>query len=180
MIKLSKMADYGTVVMGAMVSEPQRNRSAVEVADAIHVPLPTVSKILKILARGGLVVSLRGAKGGYMLARPSHLISMADIIHAMDGPIGMTECSVTPGLCVQESGCAVRANWQRINRAVLSVLREITLDQMILPVAPPVDVSVIEFAPLLKLRPAPAALNKMAAQMTAKTTARMRTQEDPS
>lgn len=152
MLRLSKMADYGTVVMTAMIREPQRSRSAAEIAAAIHVPVPTVSKILKILARGGLVVSLRGAKGGYLLAHPANQISMVDIIHAMDGPIGMTECSVTPGLCNQESGCAVRANWQRINHAVLAVLQQITLDQMIEPVAQPIDISAIKIR-----RAAPAA-----------------------
>lgn len=152
MLRLSKMADYGTVVMTAMVRDPERSRSAAEIAAAVHVPVPTVSKILKILARGGLVVSLRGAKGGYMLSRPSDRISLVDIIHAMDGPIGMTECSVTPGLCSQESRCAVRANWQRINHAVLGILREITLDQMIAPVAHPIDASAVK----LKRTPKPA------------------------
>lgn len=136
MLRLSKMADYGTVVMTAMIRDAQRSRSAPEIAAAIQVPVPTVSKILKILARGGLLVSLRGAKGGYLLARPAERISLADIIHAMDGPIGMTECSVTPGLCVQETGCAVRANWQRINQAVIGVLQNITLAEMINPVSP--------------------------------------------
>ncbi len=147
MLRLSKMADYGTVVMTTMIREPERSRSAAEIAAAIQVPAPTVSKILKILARDGLVVSLRGAKGGYLLSRPADKISLADIIHAMDGPIGMTECSVTPGLCLQEAGCAVRANWQRVNHAVLGVLREITLDQMIAPlpsVTQPVDAGAIK------------------------------------
>jgi FeS assembly SUF system regulator len=143
MLRLSKMADYGTVVLTALVREPQRSRSAAEIAAAIRVPVPTVSKILKILARSGLVVSLRGARGGYLLARPATEISLADIIGAMDGPIGMTECSVTPGLCIQESGCAVRANWQKINHAVLGVLREMTLDQMVAPVAQPIDASAL-------------------------------------
>lgn len=143
MLRLSKMADYGTVVLTAMIREPERSRSAAEIAATIHVPVPTVSKILKILGRGGLVASLRGAHGGYLLARPAEQITLADIIDAMDGPIGMTECSVTPGLCSQEAACAVRANWQRINRAVLGVLREITLDQMIAPVPQPVDASAL-------------------------------------
>lgn len=136
MLRLSKMADYGTVVMTTMMREPERSKSAAEIASTIHVPVPTVSKILKTLARGGLLVSLRGVKGGYLLSRPARQISLADIIDAMDGPIGMTECSVTPGLCSQEAGCAVRTNWQRVNRAVLGVLREITLDQMIEPIVP--------------------------------------------
>ncbi|HCN90246.1 MAG TPA: SUF system Fe-S cluster assembly regulator [Oxalobacteraceae bacterium] len=144
MLRLSKMADYGTVVMTAMIREPERSRSAAEIAAAIHVPVPTVSKILKILTRGGLLVSLRGAKGGYLLVRPPAQISLVDIIDAMDGPIGMTECSVTPGLCTQESGCAVRANWQRINEAVIGVLKKITLDQMIVPVAQPIDASALK------------------------------------
>ncbi|HZX28660.1 MAG TPA: SUF system Fe-S cluster assembly regulator [Telluria sp.] len=143
MLRLSKMADYGTVVLTSMVDQPERSRSAAEIAAAIQVPAPTVSKILKTLARGGLVTSLRGAKGGYLLARPPARISMADIIHAMDGPIGMTECSVTPGLCVQEKACAVRANWQRINRAVLGVLQAMSLEQMVQPMAQPVDISAL-------------------------------------
>lgn len=130
MLRLSKMADYGTVVMTAMVREPERSRSAAEIAAAIHVPATTVSKILKTLARAGLLLSLRGAKGGYLLSRAAEEITLADIIDAMDGPIGMTECSVTPGLCAQEAGCVVRANWQRVNQAVLGVLRETTLAQM--------------------------------------------------
>ncbi|HEY4541043.1 MAG TPA: SUF system Fe-S cluster assembly regulator [Noviherbaspirillum sp.] len=150
MLRLSKMADYGTVVMTAMLREPAQSRSASEIAEAIHVPVTTVSKILKILTRGGLVLSVRGAKGGYLLARPATEISIVDIIAVMDGPIGMTECSVTPGLCTQESGCVVRANWRRINRAVIGVLQGITLDQMIAPVGPAtqtVDVKSIARAP---------------------------------
>lgn len=133
MLRLSKMADYGTVVLTGMVCEPERSKSASEIAAAIQVPVPTVSKILKMLARAGLVSSLRGARGGYLLSRAAQAISLVDIIDAMDGPIGMTECSVTPGLCAQENGCAVRANWQRVNRIVIDALREITLDQMVQP-----------------------------------------------
>ena len=143
MLRLSKMADYGTVVMTAMVLEPERSRSAAEIAAAIHVPLPTVSKILKTLARSELLISTRGPTGGYLLARPADRISLVDVIYAMDGPIGMTECSVTPGLCSQESGCVVRANWQRINQLVLGVLGGVTLSQMAEPVSRTVDVSAI-------------------------------------
>ena len=139
MLKLSKMADYGTVVLTALINEPERSRSANEISATIQVPLPTVSKILKMLGHGGLVSSLRGVKGGYRLSRPANQISLVDIIHVMDGPIGVTECSVTPGLCSREAGCAVRDNWQRINHAMVGVLQAITLDQMIAPVPRAVD-----------------------------------------
>ena len=144
MLKMSKLADYGTVILTALVGQSEQVQSAAEVATSIRIPLPTVSKILKILAREGLVISLRGARGGYLLARPPSQISIAQIIGAMDGPIGMTECSITPGLCTQESGCPVRANWQRVNRVVLQALQQVTLEHMMQPVAEPVDISGIQ------------------------------------
>lgn len=144
MLRMSKMADYGTLILTTMVQEPERIQSAAGIATLIRVPVPTVSKILKILTREGLVVSLRGAKGGYLLSRPPNQITVSHIINAMDGPIGMTECSVTPGLCTQELGCAVRANWLRVNRVVLNALDQITLDQMIDPVTETVDISALQ------------------------------------
>ena len=143
MLKMSKMADYGTVILTTMVRVPERIQSAAEIAALIRVPVPTVSKILKILTREGLVVSLRGAKGGYMLSRQPSQISISQIIQAMDGPIGMTECSITPGLCTQESDCPVRANWQRVNRVVLQALDQVSLEQMIQPVPETVDISAL-------------------------------------
>jgi FeS assembly SUF system regulator len=135
MMRMSKLADYGTVILTTMVREPGRVQSAAEIASRIRVAAPTVSKILKILTSGGLVVSLRGAKGGYLLARSPAQISVAQIIEVMDGPIGMTECSITPGLCMQESDCPVRANWQKVNQVVLQALQQVSLAQMIQPVA---------------------------------------------
>ncbi len=144
MLKMSKLADYGTLILTTMVGQPEQLQSAAEVAAIIRVPVPTVSKILKILTREGLVISLRGVRGGYMLARPPAQISVAQIISAMDGPIGLTECSIASGLCTQESSCPVRANWQRVNRVVLQALEKITLEQMIEPVAEPVDIRGIQ------------------------------------
>jgi Rrf2 family protein len=80
-----------------------------------------------------LVVSYRGAQGGYSLARPPAKITVAQIIHALEGPIAFTECSVIEGLCSQEASCAVRANWQKINIAIRGALDGVTLAQMIEP-----------------------------------------------
>src|SRR5690349_10421903 len=110
MLRVSRLADYGTVVMASMARDPGRVHSAAEVATRLGLTTPTVSKILKTLARSGLVSSSRGAHGGYRLPRDPAHITVAQIIGAMDGPIGMTECSTTPGVCTQEAACAVRAN----------------------------------------------------------------------
>ncbi len=144
MLRMSKLADYGTVVMTAMAREPERIQSAADVALRTGVAAPTVSKVLKRLTREGLIVSMRGAKGGYMLPRSPAEISVAEIIVAMEGSLGMTECSSIPGLCTQEASCTVRQNWQRINQIVLQILQGMTLDQMIRPVPQTVDISAIK------------------------------------
>lgn len=131
MIRLSKLADYGIVMMTNMARHPGRQHSAAGIAAESYIPLPMASKILKALARGGLLVSHRGAKGGYGLARPAAFISVADVITALDGPIALTACIEDgPGECDIEGVCPARANWQRINDAIRRALDGITVAEM--------------------------------------------------
>src|SRR5512145_2591021 len=116
MLRLSKLADYGCQVMTYMARD-EAVHSASEVAAALDMASATVSKILKMLARQELVVSVLGAKGGYALARQPEEISVAEIICAMDGPISITECS-SDSACTRESLCSTRGNWQGINRII--------------------------------------------------------------
>ena len=133
MLRLSKLTDYGTVAMTHFAREPERLHAAAELAGAMGVAAPTAAKILKMLARADLLVSVRGAKGGYMLARPSAKITIADLIDALEGPIALTECSAVAGLCSVEDSCAVRGNWQRINRVVRDALSQVTLADLAQP-----------------------------------------------
>ena len=142
MLRLSKLTDYGTVIMAYMARQQERVLAAPELAVAIGVATPTASKILKLLARGGLLRSVRGATGGYMLSRPAGEISIAQVIDAMEGPIGLTECSVIAGLCAQEEACSIRGNWQRINLVIRHALDQITLAEMARPAFRPVLVQV--------------------------------------
>jgi FeS assembly SUF system regulator len=93
--------------------------------------LPTVSKLLKTLSHAGLVESFRGVRGGYRLARAPEEITVADIVAAMEGPFGMTQCSVHSGLCDHEPHCAVRGNWRRISDAIETALRGVSLADMV-------------------------------------------------
>src|SRR3989442_15648648 len=91
-----------------------------DIAGETQLPLPAVSKLLKSLARQGLLISSRGAKGGYQLARPAEQITVPEMIAALEGrPIALTDCNLHEGACSQEPRCHVRTPWQRINRAVL-------------------------------------------------------------
>lgn len=137
LIRLSKLADYGIVMMTHMARDPGRQQTAPEIAARSHLPLPMASKILKGLAHAGVLASHRGAKGGYGLARPAHQISVADVIVALEGPIALTACiEHAPGECDIEALCPARANWQRINRAIREALEGITLLEMAQTVPP--------------------------------------------
>lgn len=137
MLRVGKLTDYGTAVMTSLAQPPERMQSANEIAAELGLALPTVSKILKALVQHGLLVSHRGAKGGYSLAVPPEDISVAQIIAAIEGPIALTECSDTAKLCEQESLCSVRGNWQRINQAVLAALQQVSLADLARPVEHP-------------------------------------------
>lgn len=141
MLRLSKLADYGCQVMAYMARD-KAVHSAAEVASGLGMAASTVSKILKMLSRNKLVVSVMGAKGGYVLARPPGEISVAEIIGAMDGPIAITECS-SNSACDRESLCSTRGNWQGINRIIQEALDKVSLAEMIKPKYKVVDMSAI-------------------------------------
>ncbi len=136
MLRVTKLTDYATVVLTVLASEPAVVLSAAGLAERAGLETPTVAKILKPLAQAGLVEGFRGAAGGYRLARAPARIDLAQIVEAMEGPLGMTECSLHDGACGIESSCGVRANWRRINDVVADALRSVTLAQMLAPPAP--------------------------------------------
>ena len=91
MIRLSKLADYGIVIVTHLAREPARFQTAPEIAVATQMPQPIASKVLKMLTRADLL-SHRGAHGGYGLARAPGTITVAEVIEALDGPIAITTC----------------------------------------------------------------------------------------
>lgn len=137
MLRVTKLTDYATVVMTVLAHYPDAVLSASELAERAGLETTTVAKVLKPLAQAGLVEGFRGANGGYRLARPADAIGLLEIVEAMEGPLGMTECSVHTGNCGIEQSCSVRANWRRINDVVIDALREVTLAQMLVPPPPP-------------------------------------------
>ena len=133
MLRVTKLTDYASVVLTVLASDPAAVLSASELAERAGLEVPTVAKLLKPLAQAGLVEGFRGANGGYKLARDAADISLVEIVEAMEGPLGMTECSVHAGQCGIEDSCGVRANWRRINDVVADALRGVSLAQMLSP-----------------------------------------------
>ena len=127
MLRMSKLTDYGTVVLAHLAGSGSGWLSAAEVAEVSGIAPPTVSKLLKALAKADLVRSTRGAHGGYRLARHPREISAAEVIDALEGPVCITECSKSDSHCDYEPNCNVGSAWQRINLAIRRALDDISL-----------------------------------------------------
>jgi FeS assembly SUF system regulator len=135
MIILSKLADYGVIVATHLAAHPDRQATAAAIAAATMLPRATVAKLLKAMAHAGLVSATRGAAGGYRLARRPGAISVAEVVAAIDGDIGVTQCSVHAAGCDRTNYCPTRPHWVAINRAVGAALSAISLAEMIGPLA---------------------------------------------
>ncbi len=133
MLRVTKLTDYATVVLTVLAARRDDVISAAELAELAGLEITTVAKLLKPLAHAGLVSPFRGSHGGYRLARQAEAITLVDIVEAMEGPLGMTECSLHAGTCGIEHSCGVRANWRQINDVIADALRDVTLAQMLAP-----------------------------------------------
>ena len=131
MLRLNRLTDYAVVVLAQMAAQPESLRTAQQIAQDTAVPLPTVAKLLNALARAEVITSLRGAAGGYRLARPAEQVSIFEIVQALEGPIALTACvDGSSDSCEVEALCPMRGNWQRVNQAIQQALQGVTLADM--------------------------------------------------
>ena len=129
MFRLSKLTDYAVVVLVRLSRGDDAVQTAPGIASSTGIPEPTVAKVLKALAGSGLVLSQRGARGGYRLMRPLGSVPVAEVIAAIDGPIALTAC-VDGGGCESRSLCPMHGRWDPVNDAIRLALNGITLADM--------------------------------------------------
>jgi FeS assembly SUF system regulator len=142
MLKLSKLTDYATVILSYMAKDYVNMHAALEISEETGIATPTVSKILKLLVKAKVLTSIRGAKGGYLLARSPEKITVATVINAMEGPIALTECGASHKNCEQATGCDIQGNWGLINQKIFNTLESVTLADMILPAKQPEEIRI--------------------------------------
>lgn len=135
MIRVTRLTDYAIVILASMARETEgRTYNTRELVEKTGFPMPTVSKLLKILVKKGLLKSQRGVKGGYKLARKPESLSISEIIGLLEGPIAMMVCNeAAPSDCVYECRCPVRSHWNVINWVVKTALDQISLKDMCYP-----------------------------------------------
>ena len=131
MLRVSRMADYAVLLATYIGRHENDLHSSAGLSRATGIPAPTVSKLLKHLARDNILISQRGILGGYSLARPTKLISVAEIIVSIDGPIAMTDCLSADKDCDLQKSCNVKEPWKKISDAINSTLTELSLENII-------------------------------------------------
>ncbi len=132
MIRITKEADYGIMLLGHLASRPRGEvYAASEIARWAGLNLPIVSKILRTLAQGDILESHRGASGGYSLRRPAGETSVAEVIRAVDGPISIVQCGARPGACDREPVCPTRSRWVQISQIVEKTLERVPITEMV-------------------------------------------------
>ena len=136
MLRISKLTDYGTVVMVCLAKHSPTLCSARDIAEMTHLAVPTVSKLLKRLTAAGLLSSTRGMSGGYRLQRNASDITVAQIIYALDEQRGLTECSQQTDTCALHRVCHIKNNWQAISAAIESALDSVSLEALAMPTIP--------------------------------------------
>ncbi|PYS96843.1 MAG: transcriptional regulator [Acidobacteria bacterium] len=132
MIRLSKRTDYGLMAMRHLAFLPRGDyRSAREIAAEYRIPPALTAKLLQRLARRGLVASHHGTKGGYQIARPPSQITLWDVIEAIEGPVGLTEClHASRGECPQTETCTVKRPLLTVHRKIAEVLERTTIGDL--------------------------------------------------
>lgn len=134
MLRLSKMTDYAVVVLTTLAHADGALHTANSLADRTGLPMPTVQKLLKLLTKGDLLHSHRGAAGGYSLSRGPDRISVVNIIEAIEGPIALTDCvDGGSGGCGVQGLCSRKNHWEKVNGAVRRALEDVTLADMAAP-----------------------------------------------
>ena len=131
MFRLSRLTDYAVALLTRMAGDTRMIWAAPDLAEQSGLPLPTVSKILKQLAKKGILIAQRGAAGGYRLSQPASTMTIAAIVEAMDGPIAITDCADgNDHNCRVESLCPMSGNWNKVNQVIRDALNSLSLAEM--------------------------------------------------
>jgi len=132
MLRLSKKSDYALIAVRHLATRRDlgASSSAREIAEEYDIPLELLAKVLQQLVRRRLLVSVQGTRGGYKLSRAAHLMTVADVIQAIDGPVAVTACSPDDHACEQFSKCSIRDPLWKIRTLILDALATVTVAEL--------------------------------------------------
>ncbi|MBF0179033.1 MAG: SUF system Fe-S cluster assembly regulator [Magnetococcales bacterium] len=131
MLTINRMTDYATLLMTRFADQPERVFTATEIANGIPLTATTIRKLLRMLAHHGVLISQKGRKGGFRLARPASEISLAQVMEAMEDPLALTYCGQHKAVCSLEHVCQMRPHWHKIGEQIHTLLANTSLSQLV-------------------------------------------------
>jgi Rrf2 family protein len=135
MLRFNKVSEYGVMALG-YIGEKDRALSAREISDGLQIPYEITAKTLQRLKEAGFVESSKGTNGGYKLISPLSQINFAQVVEAIEGPMGVVECVTSEEhnhSCARSGGCGLKQGMQKVNAKVKNLLESITLDELMKP-----------------------------------------------
>jgi len=130
-MKLSTKGRYGVRAMLELAMHQGRGPVALqELASRQEISAKYLEQLLIPLKAAGLVNSVRGAKGGYLLAVPPQKVTLYQIVRSLEGPLAVVECVQDPDSCDRKADCIVHQVWGEMNELIVDYLSRITLDQL--------------------------------------------------
>ena len=140
MLKISKLTDYGLLATVYLARHTGEVVAAREIAEFYHLPLPMITKVLKILNHGGLIKSHRGVSGGYAFEGDAELVTLGHLIEALEGPWDLVECESFDdhghAVCAIRVACPSRRFMFGINSAIKGAFEQVTLGDLMRGVMP--------------------------------------------
>lgn len=134
MLKISRVTDYGLLAAVYLARKHGEVIAAREVAEFYRLPLPMITKVLKALNHGGIIVSHRGVDGGYSFDNDAETITLGDLLDVLEGPWDLVECESFDddghAICSIRVACPSRRFMSGINRAIKMAFDRVTLGDL--------------------------------------------------
>lgn len=128
------MTDYAISILGVLEKRYGETLATAQLAELTGLNQPTVAKVAKSLVSADLLDTQRGVHGGYRMARQGAVISLVQIVEAMEGPIVVNDCvDGAQDPCMASNCCYASLNWKRVNLTVRNALSAVSLEDLIDP-----------------------------------------------
>jgi Rrf2 family protein len=131
-MKISTMGHYGlSSLIDVAVNQARGPVTLNDIATRQSISVKYLWQVINPLKESGFLRATRGAKGGYVLARPPEEITMLDVLTTLEGPVSILKCMTIKDACNRIHSCVSRTVWKEVNTAVESTLERITLAEVL-------------------------------------------------
>ena len=131
-MKLSTRTRYGVrAILELAAGQGEGPMQIKAIAQQQDISVKYLEQLMAILKSAGFVRSVRGAKGGYILAKPANQIKLSDVFNALEGPVTTVECLENEKYCARVADCVTRQVWAEVQQAIEKVLQSMTLQDLV-------------------------------------------------